>query len=110
MILLAAGYEEPEMVHTVMEKVTEFSINYCKAYKEVGANGVMIAEPLAGLMSPNLAQEFAHPYVKQVIEAVQDGNFAVIYHNCGDNVALMEKVYSASSARSITAFRASSNE
>lgn len=84
-------YDEPEMVHTVMEKVTKFVINYCKAYKEVGANGVMIAEPLAGLMSPALAQEFAHPYVKQVIEAVQDDSFAVIYHNCGDNVALMTK-------------------
>jgi len=84
-------YDEPEMVHTVMEKVTKFVINYCKAYKEVGANGVMIAEPLAGLMSPVLAQEFAHPYVKQVIEAVQDDSFAVIYHNCGDNVAMMAK-------------------
>lgn len=84
-------YDEPEMVHTVMEKVTEFVINYCRAYKEVGANGVMIAEPLAGLMSPVLAREFAHPYVKQVIDAVQDDNFAVIYHNCGDNVPLMAK-------------------
>lgn len=84
-------YDEPEMVHTVMEKVTEFVINYCRAYKDVGANGVVIAEPLAGLMSPKLAQEFAHPYVKQVIAAVQDENFAVIYHNCGDNVALMAK-------------------
>ena len=74
-------YEEPEMVHTVMEKVTTFVINYCKAYKAVGANGVMIAEPLAGLMSPTLAREFAHPYVKKVIEAVQDDDFAVIYHN-----------------------------
>ncbi len=82
-------YEEPEMVHTVMGKVTAFVINYCEAYKAVGANGVMIAEPLAGLMSPALAREFAHPYVKQVIEAVQDDHFAVIYHNCGDNVALM---------------------
>ncbi len=84
-------YEEPEMVHTVMKKVTEFVINYCKAYKEAGANGVVIAEPLAGLMSPALAQEFAHPYVKQVIEAVQDDHFAVIYHNCGNNVPMMAK-------------------
>jgi len=84
-------YDEPEMVHVVMEKATEFVIQYCKAYKAVGANGVVIAEPLAGLMSPGLAQEFAHPYVKQVVDAVQDEYFAVIYHNCGDNVALMAK-------------------
>ena len=84
-------YEEPEMVHTVMGKATRFLIAYCSAYKEAGADGVMIAEPLAGLLSPNLAQEFAHPYVKQIIDAVQTDHFAVIYHNCGNNAALMVK-------------------
>jgi len=82
-------YDEPDMVETVLNKVTEFSIAYCKAYKEVGANGVVIAEPLAGLLSPALAEEFSHPYVKRIIDAVQDDNFAVIYHNCGNNVPLM---------------------
>lgn len=82
-------YEEPEMVHTVLEKATEFLIAYCRAYEAAGANGVAIAEPLAGLLSPNLAREFAHPYMRRIIEAVQNDNFAVIYHNCGDNVPLM---------------------
>lgn len=84
-------YEEPDMVHTVMEKVTDFLIDYCRAYEKAGANGVMIAEPLAGLLSPGLAREFAHPYVRKLIEAVQHEEFAVFYHNCGDNVALMAK-------------------
>ena len=84
-------YEEPDMVHTVMEKVTDFLIAYCRAYEQAGANGVMIAEPLAGLLSPGLAREFAHPYVKRLIEAVQHEGFAVFYHNCGDNVPLMAK-------------------
>ncbi len=84
-------YDEPEMVHTVLQKVVSFIISYCKAYKDAGANGVVMAEPLAGLLSPTLAQEFSHPYVKQIIDAVQDDDFAVIYHNCGDNVALMTK-------------------
>ena len=52
-------YDEPDMVHVVLEKATEFIINYIKAYKEVGANGVVMAEPLAGLLSPALAQEFS---------------------------------------------------
>ena len=84
-------YEEPEMVHTVLEKATAFLISYCQAYREAGANGVVMAEPLAGLLSPRLAREFSHPYVKQIIEAVQTDDFAVIYHNCGDNAALMAK-------------------
>lgn len=92
-------YDEPEMVHTVMEKVTSFLIAYCRAYKEAGAHGVMIAEPLSGLLSPGLAQEFAHPYVKQIIDAVQDDTFMVVYHNCGDNAALMVKdIYSLGAA------------
>jgi len=52
---------------------------------------VVMAEPLAGMLSPGLAEEFSHPYVKQIVDAVQTEEFAVIYHNCGDNVKLMTK-------------------
>ena len=83
-------YEEPEMVHAVMEKATEFLVNYCRAYEAAGANGVVIAEPLTGLLSPALAREFSHPYVKKLNDAVQNDNFSVIYHNCGDNVVRMK--------------------
>ena len=82
-------YEEPDMVHTVLDKVTTFLIEYCRAFQQAGVNGVVIAEPLAGLLSPALAREFSHPYVKRIVEQVQTDTFAVFYHNCGDNVALM---------------------
>lgn len=76
-------YEEPDMVHTVLDKVTQFLCAYCQAYKEAGANGVVLAEPVAGLLSPALAEEFSGPYVKRIVDAVQDDSFLVIYHNCG---------------------------
>ena len=82
-------YDEPDMVHTVLEKATEFLIAYAKAYKEAGANGVMMAEPVAGLLSPALEEEFSSPYVKKITDAVQDDEFLMIYHNCGDNVPRM---------------------
>ena len=82
-------YDEPDMVHTVLEKCTAFLIEYAKAYKAAGANGIMMAEPVAGLLSPALEEEFSSPYVKQIVEAVQDENFIVVYHNCGDNVLCM---------------------
>lgn len=82
-------YEEPEMVETVLNKVSDFLIDYIKAYKAVGAHGVVMAEPLAGMLSPSLASEFSAPYVKRIVEAVQDDEFVVIYHNCGNNVVLM---------------------
>ena len=77
-------YDEPDMVHIVLEKATAFLIDYCKAFKKAGANGVLIAEPLAGVLSPGLAQEFSAEYVKRIVEAVQEESFIVIYHNCGN--------------------------
>ena len=82
-------YDDPDMVHTVLEKVTAFLIEYAKAYKAVGANGIVMAEPVAGLLSPTLEEEFSSPYVKKIVDAVQDDDFVVIYHNCGDNVPKM---------------------
>lgn len=79
----------PEMVKILLEKTTEFLVQYIKAFKETGANGVIMAEPLAGLLSPKMAAEFSNPYVKKIIKKVQDENFAVIYHNCGGSVAHM---------------------
>lgn len=82
-------YDDPDMVHLVLEKVTAFLIEYAKAYKAVGANGIVMAEPVAGLLSPTLEEEFSSPYVKRIAEAVQDDEFVLIYHNCGDNVPKM---------------------
>ncbi len=82
-------YDDPDMVYLVLEKVTHFLIEYAKAYKAAGANGIMMAEPVSGLLSPSLEEEFSSPYVKKIVDAVQDDNFIVIYHNCGDNVPKM---------------------
>ena len=91
-------YDDPDMVHTVLEKVTEFLIKYARAYKAAGANGIMIAEPVSGLLSPALEEEFSAPYVKKIIEAVQDDSFALIYHNCGDNTPMMTESISSMGA------------
>ena len=82
-------YDDPDMVHTVLAKCTAFLLAYAKAYREAGADGIVMAEPVAGLLSPSLEEEFSAPYVKQIVDAVQDDRFAVIYHNCGDNVPKM---------------------
>ncbi len=84
--------EEPELVEAVLEKATEFLINYGKAFKEAGANGIAIAEPAAGLLSPNLIRDFSMPYVKRLIESVEDDSFAVLYHNCGSVVPLLDQI------------------
>ena len=82
-------YDDPDMVHAVLQKCTQFLTAYAKAYREVGADGIVMAEPVAGLLSPSLEEEFSAPYVKQIVDAVQNDDFIVVYHNCGDNVPKM---------------------
>lgn len=82
-------YDEPEAVHAVLEKATAYLIQYAGAMKQAGADGIVIAEPLAGILSPDMAAEFSHPYVKKIVDAMQSEEFAVIYHNCGNSVSHM---------------------
>lgn len=82
-------YDEPEIVHIVLDKCTKFIIKYIDAYKKAGADGIVLAEPLGGLLSPSLADEFSSAYVKKIVNQSQSDNFAIIYHNCGDNVIQM---------------------
>ena len=82
-------YDDPDMVHLVLEKATEFLTEYAKAYKAAGANGIVMAEPVSGLLSPSLEAEFSAPYVKKIVDAVQDDEFLLVYHNCGPNTPLM---------------------
>ena len=87
--IMMACYDDPDMVHLVLEKCTQFLCAYAKAYCDVGADGIVMAEPVAGLLSPSLEEEFSAPYVKQIVDAVQNDDFIVIYHNCGNNVPKM---------------------
>lgn len=82
-------FDEPEMVHTTLEKASSFITEYILAFKAAGAAGVVIAEPAVGLLSPSMASEFASPYMQQIIRQVQDESFGVIYHNCGGSTPQM---------------------
>ena len=75
--------EEPDMVNETLEKTAEFIGNYALEFKKAGAQGVVMAEPAAGLLSPGLVEEFSSRYVKKIAERVKDDNFLFVYHNCG---------------------------
>ncbi|GKG76612.1 methylcobamide--CoM methyltransferase [Parabacteroides sp. AM58-2XD] len=82
--LMIALYVEPENITVLLEKCTRFLIDYCRAIKETGVHGVIMAEPAAGLISNEDSLLYSTTYVRQVVEAVQDEHFIVILHNCGN--------------------------
>jgi len=90
--IVLASMRAPKMVHAVLEKCTAFLIEFAGAIKRTGANGVLIAEPAAGLLSPRLCETFSSPYVRKVVEAVQDSEFLVILHNCGNSTQLVKSM------------------
>jgi len=67
----------------VSTKVTDFLIEYCRAFRKAGADSIALMEPRTGILSPTLAEEFSEPYVKKLIDAVKSDDFLFIYHNCG---------------------------
>jgi uroporphyrinogen decarboxylase len=81
-------YVEPKIIEVTLEKTTEYIIDYIKAFKLAGANGIILAEPAAGLLSPEFNLEFSSKYVKRIVEAVESDDFIFVYHNCGNVVKL----------------------
>ena len=77
-------YENPDAAHTLLNKCTQFIMKYCEALKLTGANGVLMAEPAAGLLSNDDCLAFSSQYVKRIVDHVQDNTFIVILHNCGN--------------------------
>jgi uroporphyrinogen decarboxylase len=76
--------KQPALATKVLDKAVEFSIAYAKALKAAGANGTIVADMSAGLLSPKLCAPFSSAYVKKIVDAVQDENFLVVLHNCGN--------------------------
>lgn len=92
--VILATMKNPGLVHAVLEKGTVFLLEYVKAIKKSGANGVIVAEPAAGLLSPKSCDAFSSAYMKQIVDAVQDDQFSVILHNCGNTVKLVNSMLS----------------
>lgn len=89
--LMYACFDDEENTLLLLEKATRFIIDYILAFKSAGADGVVLAEPVAGMLSPNLANRFSDPFVSRIFEAVGDENFVTVYHNCGNAVASMKE-------------------
>jgi uroporphyrinogen decarboxylase len=96
--MMAAILIEPEGSHELLRICTGFLKKYARSFKDAGCNGVVIAEPAAGLLAVKECNEFSSFYVKEIVDYVQDENFIVILHNCGNTVNLVNSMVSTGSA------------
>ena len=78
------SYHNPETAAHLLRKCSDFILRYCMALKATGVNGIIMAEPAAGLLSNDDCRDFSSAYIKTIVDKVQDENFMVVLHNCGN--------------------------
>ncbi len=77
----------------LIEKCYQFILNYAKAFKSIGSNGVTLSEPSAGLLSPKALRKFSSLLIKKLVEDIESPTFRIIYHNCGAKAAHLESIF-----------------
>lgn len=80
--MLSLTLEDPDLAHLLVTKAATFLSGYAAAFREAGADGVVMAEPTAGLLSPRALGEFSSAYVSRIVAAVDAPDFTLILHNC----------------------------
>jgi len=89
---LELSLADPDLLHQLLEHVTEFLTRYILAFRAVGAQGVIMAEPAAGLLSPRGLSKFSSAYIKEIIAATQTEDFTLVLHNCGARLVHLPKI------------------
>ena len=92
---LEATLAQPETILSLLERVTPFLIDYALEFKRIGAAGVVVAEPAAGLLSPRGLARFSTPFLSRIVEAAQDESFAIVLHNCGAKLVHLDRILEA---------------
>jgi uroporphyrinogen decarboxylase len=82
--IMTAAFMEPETIEVLLEKCTVFLIGYARELKRNGMNGIIMAEPAAGLLDESMCDRFSSAYIKRIVDTVQDDHFLFILHNCGN--------------------------
>lgn len=72
-------YNNPELAHKILNKLTDVVADYLSAQIEAGANAVQIFDTWAGMLSPRDYLVFALKYVNQVISKVKRNDEPIIY-------------------------------
>ena len=94
-------YKEPEAVHKVMRKVTDFILKNAEWFiGEFGAASITAntSVPMESnqLISPKMVREFAFPYIREIHETlIRKGIKRFFVHLCGDhkrNLPLWEEI------------------
>lgn len=81
---------QPEKVHELMKITAEVTYTYQKAIDALGVDAIQQSDPSAStdMLSGEMFDEFAAPYIKRSFEGVE--NAKTVLHICGDTTILLD--------------------
>ncbi|MFK7904931.1 MAG: uroporphyrinogen decarboxylase [Chitinophagales bacterium] len=65
-------YQQPELSHQLMQKITLSILSYVKAQAAAGADLIQLFDSWAGILPPQQYAEFSLPYIAQLCEAITE--------------------------------------
>jgi len=89
---IAAAATDPDTIEALLDVVTGFLCRYALAFRETGAWGVLVAETASGRLSPEGLKRFSAPFIKRIIKAVEEEDFAVVVHNCHAGIGHLDEL------------------
>lgn len=72
-------FENPEIAHQVLQKITDTTIAYLKAKVEAGVNAVQVFDSWGGMLSPTDYNEFSLHYINQITDALKPHAPVIIF-------------------------------
>lgn len=65
-------YTQPQLSHSLLQKITQATITYLKAQAAAGANMVQVFDSWAGVLNQSQYNEFGLKYIDQICNAVSE--------------------------------------
>lgn len=89
-VLDLALFEQPELIHQVLDFCVRVQTRYALALREAGAHGTATGGLGVSLLSPELYRSVEQPYERRFIQAVNQPDFPAALHICGDATPILE--------------------
>lgn len=72
-------FSQPQVAHTLLQKITETTIAYLKAKVKNGVDAVQIFDSWGGMLSPTDYQKFSWKYIQQIIDELKDEAPVIVF-------------------------------
>jgi uroporphyrinogen decarboxylase len=88
--------EHPNFVHSLLDRLMDFSIQICRKVIRLCADGIFFLDDYAQqtgmLFSPDMFRSYIAPRLGQIFAVAKGGGLDVFFHSCGNVSAVLEDI------------------